>query len=262
MIEPIALIGTLVVGSAASALLDQLERRGPPGARRRKAKRGRVRFALPWVATLVVGIASGVILWVAGYPSQTSLKNGDYRDLFATSAQVSAALLIALAVEARTRIEQLKTRKEALEASVCISLGLLAGLTGLMPRLPPEVDGIALTVIPGAVLGGMLAILLIAFGKHEAPRRRRLRRAKTAGEKGPAPEGLWLPASGLPAPRVAVAGHSGSPAGSAASTPTPAASAGGPEKKLADRATDDDDRAGADATRTSSDAGGTNADGP
>jgi hypothetical protein len=120
-------------------------------------------FALPWIVAIVIGGAATIALIAFGNPSRQSLDSGDFTDLFATSAQVSVAVLIALAIEGRARIDLLDTHSEALEASLCITLGIVAALVGLMPGMPPWAYGVALTVIPGAIVGGLIAVILIAF---------------------------------------------------------------------------------------------------
>ena len=166
---------TAAIGALSSGLLAGIEARlrGTPARTLRVDRAGiagpRLKhFALPWIVALVVGALTTIVLLVLGNPSQARIDSGDFADLFATSAQVSVALLLALAIEARGRIDLLDTRTEALEASVCIALGVLAALVGLMPGLPTWAYGVALTVIPGAVVGGLLAVVLIAFTKTPA----------------------------------------------------------------------------------------------
>lgn len=169
MPEVAAALITALVGLVSSGALAALEQRvlGRRARREREVvtSSGFGPFTWAWGTALIVGVAAAVLVVVTRAPSENDLREGNYVDFFATSAQITAALIIALAIEAgQTRSEDVTAFR--LEACLCVALGAVAALAGLVPGLPQPVYAAALMMIPPGVIGGLVGVVAIAVSRR------------------------------------------------------------------------------------------------
>jgi hypothetical protein len=87
------------------------------------------------------------------------LDRGDYGGFFGTSAQVIATVLVALALEARAALVEVRF---ALLTIVYVAVGLTAAVAGLLPSLPDALYEwlVGFTIAGGA--GALISTLLLA----------------------------------------------------------------------------------------------------
>jgi hypothetical protein len=97
----------------------------------------------------------------ADVPTEDQIADDAYEQFFATSAQISAALIIALAIESGTRSDDEVTAFKV-EACACVALGALAALVGLVPDLPEYAYEASLMIVPSGLVGGLVGVVAIA----------------------------------------------------------------------------------------------------
>jgi hypothetical protein len=122
-------------------------------------------FTWAWNTALLVGFVALVVVLLSDAPSARDVVMNTFDQFFSTSAQITAALIIALAIEASPRAEETATRFKV-EACTCVALGALAALCGLVPGLPRAVYAAALTIVPPGVIGGLVGIVAIAVSRQ------------------------------------------------------------------------------------------------
>jgi hypothetical protein len=129
-------------------------------------------FTYAWLSFLAASTAVGLALLLAGVPSGTTFRNGDYDQLFSTSAQVIAGLLVVLAVELIARGRRNLTREpraEIVQALLFIAIGQVLALTALTPQLPATVYAVSLSVVPASVLGALVGVISLALVRSAEP---------------------------------------------------------------------------------------------
>lgn len=171
---------TASIGAISSFVLAGLETRL---LRRRRLERGSEvaaisrsgigPFTWAWAVALVVGLVALVVVLLTDAPREGEVAKGAYEQFFGTSAQITAALIIALAIESSREGDGEETAFK-LEACLSVALGAVAALAGLIPGLPRAVYAGALTIIPSGVVGGLVGVVAIAV-----TRRRRVSRGST-----------------------------------------------------------------------------------
>lgn len=170
--DPAVLI-TVLLGAASSGVIADVERRVLGRRRRTRERRrgGAGPFTVAWWSTIAVGLVAAVVVFVTDAPSQAAMDRGEYRDFFGTSAQITAALIIALAIEASRPADAAEdVAAYRLEACVSVALGALAALCGLIPGLPDAIYSAALATIPPAVVGGLVGVVAVAAGHRRTSR--------------------------------------------------------------------------------------------
>lgn len=114
-----------------------------------------------WLATLqlVAAIVAGIVAWlVAPGDLETPERHKEFVDFFAASATVIAALLVALAVEARH-----VTRRKFLAnaTALCVAVGEVSAIAALSPDLHKGMYRWLFTLTVGGGVGGLVAALVI-----------------------------------------------------------------------------------------------------
>jgi hypothetical protein len=110
---------------------------------------------LQWILVAVVGVVG-----VAFAPDLDSLAQHErFKDFFTTSAQVIAALLVALAVEARFAVRHVLL---AITSAVCLVVGELSAIAALSPALPDTAYTVLFASTLAGGTGAMVAAVVIA----------------------------------------------------------------------------------------------------
>ena len=132
---------------------------------RELVKQHRLQYAI-WVP-IGFGVAAGT---VAGLLAPSGLEDNSTYDhwnpLFATAAQVLAALLLALIVEARSPFSetgQLAVRIAAVSAGLMLGAGEIAALVGLSPSLSCSVYTGVFVLTLGGFAGGLTAVVMLGI---------------------------------------------------------------------------------------------------
>jgi hypothetical protein len=107
---------------------------------------------------LVAAVASVAgARWVAPTIS-TAARHRDFVDFFATSAAVIAALLIALAIEAR---QVVRSKFLANLSAITVAVGLLSAVAALSPDLSTRTYRWLFALTVGGGVGGLVAALVV-----------------------------------------------------------------------------------------------------
>jgi hypothetical protein len=170
MPELLGAIITAVVGLAGSGLLKVLEQTLLGERQREESPAPAVRkrfgaFSWAWYSALFVGVVTLVVVLLSGAPTTADIEKDAYKEFFSTSAQITAALIIALAIEA-SRQDDDEVTADKLEACLCVALGAVAALCGLLPGLPRGVYEAALMIVPPALAGGLIGVVAIAVSQR------------------------------------------------------------------------------------------------
>lgn len=117
--------------------------------------------------SLVVAVAAGLIagLSAPGGLADNAL-HAEWKDLFATSAAVIAAVLIALMVEAHTpftRSAGLAARTAAAIGAVLLGAAALSAVVALSPSLPGWLYPVLLGLTIGGGAGGLTLVVALAI---------------------------------------------------------------------------------------------------
>jgi hypothetical protein len=121
----------------------------------------RLCFFLPLFGAVLVGLVACFVAPDIGSPKQA----GHYSSLFATSAQVLAAVLVALAVEARA-IPFRKLNAQHLIAAGTLSyvmIGAMAAIVAQIPTLSSAAYKVMFILTLGAGGGALLSVLTVGY---------------------------------------------------------------------------------------------------
>jgi hypothetical protein len=117
------------------------------------------------VAPVVVAVIAGAAVALLA-PSDLSdnSRHEEWKDVFGTSGQVIATLLVALGVEAHvpfSRSGALAIRLAAAASGLVLAFGGLAALAGLSPSLPGCAYPWLMGITVGATVGGFAAVTIL-----------------------------------------------------------------------------------------------------
>lgn len=124
---------------------------------------GHLAVTLPLVAAAVVGIVTG---FAAPSGLEDNSRHAEWKDLYATSGQIVATLLVALVVEARApfaRSGALVVRFAALSAGLLLGIAGMAAVAGLSPSLPGYVYPALLVLVAGGAAAGFTAVSVLGI---------------------------------------------------------------------------------------------------
>jgi hypothetical protein len=109
-------------------------------------------------AQLVVAIAAGVGAWLVKPDLDSAAQHKEFIDFFATSATVIAALLVAIAIEARH-----VTREKFLAnaTALLVAVAELSAVAALSPALPTWMYDWLFTFAVAGGTGGLVAAVVI-----------------------------------------------------------------------------------------------------
>ena len=114
---------------------------------------------------LLVPLAGAVVCGVLAGLSSPNVSHGEalesLNSLFGTTAQVIAALFVALAVGARY-VKEIRAMTAAL-ALLFMAVGLVAAVMGTSTGLPHKLYPVLLGVTVGGGLGGLATVLVVGF---------------------------------------------------------------------------------------------------
>jgi hypothetical protein len=110
------------------------------------------------IVQLVSAIGVGIAAWLIAPDLSTSDRHKEFVDFFATSAAVIAALLIALAIEARHVI---RGKFLASVTALSVAAGLLSAVASLSPDLPTCMYRWLFAFTVGGGVGGLVAALVV-----------------------------------------------------------------------------------------------------
>ncbi len=115
-----------------------------------------------WESNTHLGVAlfAGLAAWLTAADLMTEAQHREFVDFFATAAAVIAALLVALAIEARA---VLPLKAYAIVAPVCLAAGEISAVAALSPSLPGWAYRWLLAFTVGGGLGGLTAVLWAAW---------------------------------------------------------------------------------------------------
>lgn len=111
------------------------------------------------MAQLAFAVVFAIVAWFTAADLGTKAQHHAFVDFFASSAAVIAALLIALAIEARA---VLPLKAYAIVAPACLAVGEIAAVGALSPGLPGWSYRWLLALTVGGGLGGLIAVIWAA----------------------------------------------------------------------------------------------------
>ena len=105
-----------------------------------------------------VAVLAGLLAWILAPDVDSAAQHGAFVDFFATSAQVIAALMVALAIESRLAVRH---RVLAIVTALCLSLGEISAVAALSPSLPDASYRWLFVFTVGGGSGAMVAAVII-----------------------------------------------------------------------------------------------------
>lgn len=117
-----------------------------------------------WVPLAIAVLGGVVTALLSPGDLADNAQHAEWTDLFGTSGQIIATLLVALVVEARapfTRSGELAVRVAAGFAALMLGGGGLAAIAGLSPSLPGCAYSILLGFTVGGAAGGFTAVVML-----------------------------------------------------------------------------------------------------
>ena len=122
-------------------------------------------FSLPALIFPLAVVVGTVALILVNAPDSAELRDGTVDQFFSTGAQVLAAVLIGLAIEARSTAVGVRSAPatEVIQALAYITLGEAMALIGLLPDLWPVIYLIGMVVVPAALFAGLGAIFALVY---------------------------------------------------------------------------------------------------
>lgn len=109
-------------------------------------------------AQLTIALAAALAAWLFAPEIATLKQHESFVDFFATSAQVIAAVLIALAVEARLVVRSVFL---AVVAACSVAIGEVSAIAALSPSLPEDLYRWLFALTVGGGLGGLVTAIVV-----------------------------------------------------------------------------------------------------
>lgn len=107
---------------------------------------------------LGVAVVAAVLAFLVAPDLDSTNQHAKFVDFFATSAQVIAAVLIALAVEARFAVRRVVL---ALVTAATVAVGEISAVAALSPSLPNWIYRWLFALTVGGGLGGLVAAIVV-----------------------------------------------------------------------------------------------------
>jgi hypothetical protein len=110
------------------------------------------------IAQLTLATLAGIAAWTLAPDLHASAQHEAFKDFFTTAAQVIAALLVALAIEARFAVQHALL---AITSATCLVVGEISAIAALSPALPDAAYSWLFVCTVAGGTGAMVAAIVI-----------------------------------------------------------------------------------------------------